>query len=98
MHTEEFLYESPYLIENMKIILSNVRETPFPDGLKLKRLHNVLNEGKKTIRMIKNEIDNQQWVAASIYHLISAGIWTAEFKKAPLTNLTEAGINEQKES
>jgi hypothetical protein len=82
----------------MKIILSNVRDNPFPDELKMRRLHNVLGQSKKTIRMIKNEIDNQPWAAAAIYHLISAGIWHAELKNAPLTDLTEVELNEQKES
>lgn len=98
VHTDKFLYESPYFIENMKIILSNVRDNPFPDELKLKRLHNALGNGKKTIRTIKNEIDNQPWVAAAIYSLISAGLWRAELKNAPITDFTEVELNEQKES
>lgn len=82
----------------MKIILTHVRDSPFPDELKLKRLQNVLSHRKTTIRSIKNEIDNQPWVAAAIYHLIFAGLWRGELKSAPLTDLTEVECNEQKES
>lgn len=98
LQTEKFLYESPYFIENMKIILTNVRDSPFPDELKLKRLRNVMGHSKTSIRNIKKEIDNQPWVAAAIYHLIFAGLWRAELKGAPLTDLTEVESNEQKEN
>ncbi|MWC31375.1 TnsA endonuclease N-terminal domain-containing protein [Paenibacillus sp. MMS18-CY102] len=98
VHTEEFLYESPYFIENMKIILAHIRDNKFPDELKYKRLQNALNNKKSTIRRVKDSLCNQQWVTSSIYHLIYAGLWNAELRIAPLTDLTEVECYEQKES